>query len=124
MTKEVITRGAFFELPFPPSVNTYWRHWQGRTLISARGREYRAQVRGLVMAQKNGPEALYGPLAVHLRAWLPDRRSRDVDNLAKAPLDALTHAGVWQDDGQIVDLRITKQVSVKPGKLQVWIREV
>ena len=124
MTKVVITRGAFFELPFPPSVNTYWRHWQGRTLISARGRKYRAQVRGLVMAQKNGTAALYGRLAVHLQAWLPDRRNRDVDNLAKAPLDALTHAGVWQDDGQIVDLRITKQVSVKPGMLRVWIKEV
>lgn len=32
----------------------------------------------------------------------------DVDNLAKAVLDACTDAGVWHDDSQIIQLSITK----------------
>ena len=31
-------------LPWPPSVNTYWRNFDGRMIISARGREYRETV--------------------------------------------------------------------------------
>ena len=30
------------ELPYPPSVNTYWRSVAGRVLISKAGRMYRA----------------------------------------------------------------------------------
>lgn len=37
---------------------------------------------------------------------MPDRRARDLDNLCKAPLDALVKAGVMADDSLIVDLRI------------------
>ena len=36
----------------------------------------------------------------------------DVDNLAKAVLDALTDAGAWGDDSQVVSLKITKKWSV------------
>ena len=35
-------------LPFPPSTNRLWRHWQGRTLISREGRVYRATVGQIV----------------------------------------------------------------------------
>jgi Holliday junction resolvase RusA-like endonuclease len=34
-------------LPFPPSVNTYWRTFRGRMIISAKGREYREVVENL-----------------------------------------------------------------------------
>jgi crossover junction endodeoxyribonuclease RusA len=43
-----------------------------------------------------------------IQAWLPDRRRRDLDNLLKAVQDALAHAGVYDDDSQIVDLRIRR----------------
>ena len=36
------------------------------------------------------------------------RGSGDVDKLARAVLDALTDAGVWKDDSQVVDLRARK----------------
>ena len=38
-----------------------------------------------------------------IEAWMPDKRVRDLDNLLKAPLDALTRAGFWVDDSQIAD---------------------
>jgi crossover junction endodeoxyribonuclease RusA len=45
-------------------------------------------------------------MRVEIQAFRPDRRRRDLDNLLKAILDSLTHAGVMQDDALIEDLRI------------------
>ena len=92
-------------LPFPPSVNTYWRNFNGRMLISKKGREYRKAVADQVLIQK-GAKHYQGKVKMTIEAWRPDERKRDLDNLLKAPLDALTHAGVYVDDQLIVDLRI------------------
>ena len=32
------------ELPFPPSMNRYYRNLNGRTLLSAKGRKYKNDV--------------------------------------------------------------------------------
>lgn len=102
-------------LPFPPTANTHWRHVElhGRVcvLLSRKGRAYRSQV---VRAARGHGDPLNGPLRVTVWVWMPDRRARDLDNLLKPLLDALTHAGVWGDDSQIVDLRITRR-GVRPG---------
>lgn len=93
-------------LPWPPTVNTYWRNVAGRTLISRRGREYREQVGWHVRAAKTAPWPDSARLCVDIEARAPDRRKRDIDNLNKAILDSLTAAGVWADDSQVDDLRI------------------
>lgn len=92
-------------LPWPPSVNSYWRSVKGRVLISAKGRDYRQQVQQQVQIQ-GAALKLESPLKVEIQAYRPDRRIRDIDNLPKATLDAMTHAGVYLDDSQIHDLRI------------------
>ena len=97
-------------LPFPPSVNRYYRSPRsgplaGRTMISEEARKYRAAVCTMVAESKTaGP--LQGLLRVVVEVFVPDRRKRDLDNLHKGILDSLTHAGVWGDDSQIDDLRI------------------
>lgn len=92
-------------LPFPPSVNTYWRSLtikgQGRVVISERGRIYRKLIQDIPRLPK-----FTGLVKVEVECWMPDRRKRDLDNLFKAIGDSLTHAGVWEDDSQIDDLRI------------------
>lgn len=109
-------------LPFPPSVNTYWRNFQGRMLISKKGREYRAAVAEQVLIQK-AAKHYTGKVRMSIEAWRPDERRRDLDNLLKAPLDALTHAGVYMDDHLIVDLRIY-WADEKGGQLKVKIEEI
>lgn len=42
-----------------------------------------------------------GKVSLHVHAYPPDRRKRDLDNLAKALFDALGMAGVFRDDFQI-----------------------
>src|SRR5690554_4374733 len=73
-------------LPFPPSVNHYYRRVGPRTLISREGREYRAEVCEL-LAPGGGsgirkPPA-GGRIALAMDAFPPDRRRRDLDNLLK-----------------------------------------
>jgi crossover junction endodeoxyribonuclease RusA len=109
-------------LPWPPSVNRYWRTFQGRMIISAEGRTYRKAVADQVLIQR-GAKHYQGKLKVQIEAWRPDNRRRDLDNLLKAVLDSLTHAGVWEDDGNIIDLRIYWAESIG-GMLKVNIQEV
>jgi crossover junction endodeoxyribonuclease RusA len=108
-------------LPWPPSMNRYWRTYQGRMIISQEGRAYREAVISLLIERKVKPIA--GKLIVEIEAWRPDNRVRDLDNLLKATLDSLTHAGVYNDDSQIVDLRIYWAVE-KGGMLKIWLKEV
>ena len=94
-------------IPFPPSTNRLWRHWQGRTLISKEGRAYRTAVGQVVAVARPEP---FGrtPVRLSIAAWMPDSRRRDLDNLLKATQDALGAARLYEDDRQIVDLRIRR----------------
>ena len=91
-------------------------------IISAEGRNYRKAVADQVLIQR-GAKHYEGKLKVTIEAWRPDNRRRDLDNLLKAVLDALTHAGVWTDDGLIVDLRIYWAENIA-GMLKIKIEEV
>jgi len=109
------------ELPFPPSVNHYWRMWQGRMVISKEGRAYRENVATILRAKGVTPQT--GRLAVAIEAFPPDQRRRDLDNLLKALGDSLQHGGAFLDDSQIVWLLIEKAQVVPGGKVTVRITE-
>jgi len=109
-------------LPWPPSVNTYWRNFDGRMIISVRGREYRETVGDQMTLQKM-VKHFKGQLKVEIEAFRPDKRRRDLDNLLKATLDGLAHAGVYEDDSQIVDLHIYWAKDIG-GMLKIKIEEI
>ena len=112
-------------LPFPPSVNAYYRHVGPRVLISRDGRAYRTLVAMCVADQRGAPRSpLAGRLQIVMRVYPPDRRRRDLDNLRKALWDALTAAGVWLDDSQVDDDRAVRCEPVKGGAVTVQIREL
>ena len=106
-------------LPWPPSTNAYYRNIAGKTLISAKGREYRAAVADQVLIQR-GAKRFAGRLSVVIVAHVPDRRRRDLDNMLKGTLDSLTHAGVWLDDSQIDSLTIARGPVGGLLKVSVW----
>ena len=110
------------ELPYPPSVNHYWRRVGARTLISREGRRFRQSVLKILAAI--GVRPLGSKLDVHVEAYPPDHRRRDIDNIAKALLDALEHGGAYRDDSQIVKLSIEKHEPVPDGKTVVCIRSI
>jgi len=108
------------ELPYPPSINHYWRRVGHATLISREGRRFRAHV--VAILRRLNVQPLAGALAVEVAVYPPDRRRRDIDNVQKALLDALGHGGAYGDDAQIVRLEITKKEPVEGGKSVVRIR--
>ena len=109
------------ELPYPPSVNHYWRRVGPRTIVSRGGRAFRERVCAILAAQGVRPRA--GPLAIDVRIHPPDRRRRDVDNVLKSLLDALEQGGAYHDDSQIARLAIEKREPIKNGKTIVWIQD-
>lgn len=116
-------------LPWPPSVNHYWRSVvfgrSVRVLISRKGRQYRDAVTATVRQQF---PALSRPtsrnLAVVVNAFPPDRRRRDGDNVVKAVFDAITHAGVWADDSQVKAHAVVMADVVTGGEIQVEIEVI
>lgn len=113
-------------LPFPPTTNTLFptgKHgkrfkskkyveWLVASTYSFKGQHI------LRMAWPNyewmgESHTFTGPVEVSIRFGWPKRqdgkpseRKRDLDNLAKAPLDFLTQRGVWTDDSLIQKLTL------------------
>lgn len=111
-------------LPWPPSTNAIWRAFvqkgRVRNILSKQGRAYRESATQAAQAQYDG-EPMQGRLSVTITLHAPTRRAYDVDNRAKAALDAITHAGVWDDDGQIDSLTITRGPVTKGGACYIDI---
>ena len=110
-------------LPYPPSINHYWRRVGPRTLISREGRTFRRNVCALLGG--GGPPIRKPPaggrIVLCMDAFPPDRRRRDLDNLIKATADALQHAGVYEDDSLIDLLLVRRRSAVAGGRLDVQV---
>jgi crossover junction endodeoxyribonuclease RusA len=114
-------------LPYPPSVNTYWRSLviggAARVVISERGRLYREAVQRA--AREQWTPDMHQPIGtrlfVSIEVYPPNRRAFDIDNLCKSLLDAMTHAGFWVDDGQIDSLWVRRMTPIR-GMVRVHFR--
>lgn len=107
-----------FTVPYPPSLNAYYRTWKGRVLISAEGRAYRTSCqRRLAML---GLKRMEGPVAVRIHVHRP-RRVGDLDNTLKCLLDSL-NGMAWADDSQVVDLHAIRHDDAANPRVEVEIR--
>lgn len=107
-------------LPWPPTLNTYRAIVNGRLITSKKGRQYCKDVAKLCVGHMPEGAKLY----VHVQAFPPDKRRRDLDNLPKALLDSMGKAGVYGDDSDIDRLEIVRMEPVKLGKVIVTIEEI
>lgn len=111
-----------FSLPWPPSINHYWRHTKNGHYISNEGKSYRELVLYSLIKQ-NGMYKKEFRLSVDIEAYPPDKRKRDLDNVLKSLLDALQHAGVYEDDSQIDRLSIARKTPLD-GIVKITIQSI
>lgn len=115
-------------LPFPPSVNSYWRApskgpLKGRHLVSETGRKFQKAARAAIIEQLRAVPRPSSELAeVHIVLYPPDQRRRDIDNYNKALFDALTQTGIWEDDSQVKRMLVEWGEVTKKGKVVITIK--
>ncbi len=144
---------AELRLPLPPSMNHYWQHTvlgSGKkarvsTFISKDGRAYKDKVK-LYLKVGRFPHFGSARLQVDVIVHFSDARQSDVDNRLKPLLDALSdelesakdakkhehvmpgrlvqRKGLWRDDSQVDDLRISRGAPVKGGAVVVYVQAV
>ena len=107
-------------LPLPPSVNSYRTIFRGRMGISKAGRAFKEQVSDYV-AEYRTPKLGAARLEMKVVLFPRDKRKQDIDNRIKALWDALTDAGVFDDDEQIDVLHIERGEIKKGGGCLVYI---
>jgi crossover junction endodeoxyribonuclease RusA len=92
-------------VPFPPSTNNLFRNAAGKGRVPTE--RYRVWLQAAGWAVKMARhEPVPGQVAVDIALTRPDRRARDLDNLAKAPLDLLVKHKLIEDDSRIADIRL------------------
>lgn len=111
-----------FHIPYPPSINTYWGFHGHRRFLTAKANDFKTQVAHAVSLQKVflKDERLRIEIILHA----PDKRVRDIDNVAKPTLDALVQAGLFNDDSQVDVLLIVRGIVIKGGAAQVSITPI
>lgn len=114
-------REIVLRLPYPPSVNGYWIRTRFGMAVGARGKKYRGDAAAAWRTQ-GGPVLSAGRLSVSIEIYPPNQQRRDLDNICKALLDALTACGLWRDDELIDDLRLIRRGVLPPGQVIVRVR--
>ena len=110
-------------LPFPPTVNSYYKSTRsGQRYLDKKVGLFRSAVDQALSEQVPGLH-LDEHLFVEVYLFMPDKRKRDVDNYMKGLLDALTQAGLWEDDSLIDQLHIYRGELTKQGAVRMEISE-
>jgi crossover junction endodeoxyribonuclease RusA len=123
----VTTEPVTVRLPLPPPLNSYYGiNIVGRSIkeafpvrhISTEGKAFREEV--IRIWEKLGV-TFEGRLAIKARIVWPDRRAYDLDGRWKALLDALEHAGAYEDDSQIKAESMEEVAIEAPGWVTITL---
>lgn len=107
-------------LPYPPSVNSYWRANGHRRYISKEGVEFTKAV-DLIVKQNGAKSFEDRRVAMSVMIHPRSKRKFDLDNTLKAILDALMKADMYNDDSQIDYIEIARGEAVDGGKAVVHL---
>jgi len=111
------------ELSWPPSMNSYWLRSKHGMYLSKRGRDYKLESETKIMG-KSGFYFGKARLSFCVKAYQPDKRKRDLDNILKPLIDVFNKI-VFDDDSQIDYISIErKHDGSKKGVVLVTITEL
>ena len=103
----------------PLSVNTTYRQFRGRTILSKEARIWKIAVNNLILNKwKEAP--LLNTMDIIINFYFKDRRCVDIDNFNKVTLDALNKI-VYIDDSQIFKLELNKYIGCNNYRIDIII---
>jgi crossover junction endodeoxyribonuclease RusA len=113
-------------IPFPPSINHYWKHRvigrHASVYLSAEALKFRADIKHILDDENKTKFTDRVNVSITLHA--PNKRKYDIDNRIKSVFDALTHAGLWGDDEQVDSLTVTRGIIIEDGLTIVDIKKI
>jgi len=119
----MLEQDVVLHLPWPPTVNSYYKTTRhGQRYLDKKVRQFRDVVAESVHEQMPGM-TLDESIFMEVYLFPPDRRKRDLDNYMKGLLDAMTNAGVWDDDSLIDQLHIYRGEIVDGGSVRVELSD-
>lgn len=103
----------------PPSMNNYWLD-SGKTSkrLSKRANHFVEVMKRFVQ-----PLQYMGDVQVIIDYHMPDKKVRDIDNILKPCLDALTKCGLIGDDSQVKSLSVNARPIVAGGQIDIQVRK-
>jgi len=104
-------------LPFPPSVNSIIRCIKSRRIKTPLHTDYMEEAVRVIRKQPH--RLISGLVSLSLALGRPDKRKRDLDNHAKAVLDALVVSCVLADDSQVQRLEMWWDTDVVGARVEI-----
>jgi len=104
----------------PMSVNSFYRTFQNRILISKDGRVYKKKIVELLGTNF---QKILGRVKLTLYFYFDDLRKRDIDNPQKPLLDVFKDV-LFEDDDQIYKLELKKFIGTGEDKIYIKIEEL
>jgi Holliday junction resolvase RusA-like endonuclease len=86
----------------------------GTKYMKAPGLQFKRHVKEEVETNYPNHKTFVNPVAFFVSFYLPDKRKRDSSNVLKILEDALTEAGIWEDDS-LIHLHILQKVGHLEG---------
>ena len=113
---------AFLTIPFPPTLNHNIGRRGGRYYQSGEYKSFLTQVGWLWLKAVPRDWSKESRYSVVVELIYNTQRRYDVDNRVKPILDALTHAGTWNDDAQVDEILVVRgEVDKERPRALVWI---
>ena len=113
------------DIPWPPTANKIWRHARGQNYLSRPYKDFLSLTYMVVRQQlPRHHRRIETPVRLTIDLYPPNRVRYDIDNRIKPILDALTRAGVWQDDSLVIELHVSKRSTLKRGRAIIEIHEI
>lgn len=110
------------ELPWPVSLNAYYRIRQNRIMVTAEARNYRQKA--CFLAYRLRRAFWHDKIYLKIEAYPPNKRKFDIDNVLKCLIDSLQEAKIFENDSQIETILIEKKEIQDPAKVIISISKI
>ena len=114
-------------IPFPPATGNHYRSFTFKTrrdFVTKKAQAYRLAVKSCLVASRFAQSDMFvDHVNVVMNIYPPDRRKRDIDNVAKVVWDALTLAGLWKDDKLIKNLHVSVHEPFEGGYINLEVTD-